>query len=140
MSTRLDQMEALFKALGDATRLRILGLLVNGEICVCHIYESLKIPQSKASRHLAYLRRSGLVETRRAGLWVHYRLAQTADPVVGAVADAVRRALTTVDTVQKDTNRLRGRGVPCCASAGEVPATATRTPEAAPVTVTRSRP
>lgn len=119
MSTRLVQMEALFKALGDVTRLRILGLLVNGEVCVCHIYESLKIPQSKASRHLAYLRRSELVETRRAGLWVYYRLAESADPVVGEVADAVRRALTAVDTVQRDANRLRGRGVPCCVSPPE---------------------
>ena len=67
-------METLFKALADATRLRILGLLLTGEVCVCHIHESLKIPQPKASRHLAYLRRAGLVETRREGLWVHYRL------------------------------------------------------------------
>ena len=67
-------METLFKALADATRLRILGLLLTGEVCVCHIHESLKIPQPKASRHLAYLRRAGLVETRRDGLWIHYRL------------------------------------------------------------------
>ena len=65
MIKKLVEMETLFKALGDATRLRILGLLLTGEICVCDIHESLKIPQPKASRHLAYLRRSGLVETRR---------------------------------------------------------------------------
>ena len=74
MTKQLVQMESLFKALADATRLRILGLLLAGEVCVCDIHESLKIPQSKASRHLAYLRRSGLVETRREGLWIHYRM------------------------------------------------------------------
>ena len=52
-------MERLFKALADATRLRILGSLLTGEVCVCHIHESLKTPQPKASRHLAYLRRAG---------------------------------------------------------------------------------
>src|SRR3954454_23502845 len=71
MSKQLIQMEELFKALGDTTRLRILGLLLTGEVCVCDIHQSLKIPQSKTSRHLAYLRKSGLVETRRSGLWIH---------------------------------------------------------------------
>ena len=80
MNKTLDDMETLFKALADATRLRILGLLLTGEVCVCHIHESLKIPQPKASRHLAYLRKAGLVDTRRDGLWVHYRMASLADP------------------------------------------------------------
>ena len=83
MAKQLNQMEGLFKALADATRLRILGLLLTGEVCVCDIHESLKIPQPKASRHLAYLRRSGLVETRREGLWVHYRLGKLDDPGAG---------------------------------------------------------
>ena len=64
MPKHLSDMETLFKALADATRLRILGLLLTGEVCVCHIHESLKIPQPKASRHLAYLRR-GRVWSRR---------------------------------------------------------------------------
>src|SRR6476661_10204195 len=94
MRTQLQQMETLFKALADETRLRILGLLLTGEVCVCDIHESLKIPQSKTSRHLAYLRRSGLVETRRDGLWIHYRLTLPANPVIAAVQTAVRHALT----------------------------------------------
>ena len=115
MATRqLSELEALFRALGDETRLRILGLLLAGEVCVCDIYESLKIPQPKASRHLAYLRRSGLVETRRQGLWIHYRLANSSDPVIAAVRDAVRHALTHVETVRKDGERLRKR-TGCCA-------------------------
>src|SRR3989442_1945195 len=90
MAKQLPEMEQLFKALADATRLRILGLLLTGEVCVCHIHESLRIPQPKASRHLAYLRRAGLVDTRRDGLWVHYRMASLTDPVLGAIGGAGR--------------------------------------------------
>src|SRR4051794_21557847 len=93
MAKPATEMEALFKALADETRLRILGLLLTGEVCVCDIHESLKIPQSKASRHLAYLRRSGLVDTRRSGLWIHYRLGRLPDPVLMGIVDAVRHAL-----------------------------------------------
>src|SRR5258708_3900939 len=100
MAKQLVEMESLFKALAAATRRRILGLLLAGEVCVCDIHESLKIPQSKASRHLAYLRRSGLVETRRDGLWIHYRLGKLADPVLATIGDAVRHALTHIDTVR----------------------------------------
>lgn len=109
MAEPLAQMEGLFKALADATRLRILGLLLAGEVCVCDIHESLRIPQSKASRHLAYLRRSGLVETRREGLWIHYRMGRLADPVLAAISDAVRHALTHMETVRRDGERLRKR-------------------------------
>src|SRR5437762_8178737 len=102
MSEPLSNMEGLFKALADATRLRILGLLLTGEVCVCHIHESLKVSQPKASRHLAYLRRAGLVETRKKGLWVYYRLADVSDPVVTAVKQAVTHALGHVPGVQRD--------------------------------------
>jgi ArsR family transcriptional regulator len=130
MAKHLSDMEGLFKALADATRLRILGLLLTGEVCVCHIHESLKIPQPKASRHLSYLRRAGLVDARRDGLWVHYRLATLSDPVAAALGDAVRHALTHVDAVQRDGKRLQTRtgcrvpgpqrraGLPCCAGTG----------------------
>jgi ArsR family transcriptional regulator len=114
MTKPLAQLETLFQALGDETRLRILGLLLTGEVCVCDIHESLKIPQPKASRHLAYLRRSGLVETRREGLWVRYRVATPSDPVIRAVHDAVRHALTHVDSVHRDASRLQKRNG-CCA-------------------------
>src|SRR5882762_867808 len=107
MARQLIEMESLFKALADATRLRILGLLLTGEVCVCDIHESLKIPQPKASRHLAYLRRAGLVETRREGLWIHYRLGQFADPVLAAISEAVCHALTHIDTVHRDGGRLQ---------------------------------
>jgi len=66
----------LFKALADETRLRILGLLREGELCVCDVMKVLELPQSKVSRHLAYLRNAGLVTGRREGVWMHYRLTQ----------------------------------------------------------------
>ena len=109
----LSEMERIFKALADPTRLRILGLLLTGEVCVCHMHESLRIPQSKASRHLAYLRRSGLVQTRRDGLWVHYRLARLADPTLEAVRQAIAHALGHLDVVAKDAHRLEKK-TGCC--------------------------
>jgi ArsR family transcriptional regulator len=141
MNKQLVQLESLFKALADATRLRILGLLLAGEVCVCDIHESLKIPQPKASRHLAYLRKSGLVETRREGLWIHYRLASAIDPVVQAVADAVRHALTHIDTVKRDGERLKTRTGCCVPSPKDVEASALAccAPEPAPLRVHRRR-
>jgi ArsR family transcriptional regulator len=120
MSKPLSEMETLFKALADATRLRILGLLLTGEVCVCHIHESLKIPQPKASRHLAYLRRAGLVEARRDGLWMHYRIAPLANPVVAAIGDAVRHALAHTDIVHRDAERLQKRTGCCVPAPGRV--------------------
>jgi ArsR family transcriptional regulator, arsenate/arsenite/antimonite-responsive transcriptional repressor len=134
MAKQLSEMEALFKALADATRLRILGLLLAGEVCVCDIHESLKIPQSKASRHLAYLRKSGLVETRREGLWVRYRLGTFADPVLAAIGDAVRHALTHVEIVHRDAGRLQKRTGCCLPNPGDV----ARLPCCAPQTVSAS--
>lgn len=113
MDRQISDVERLFQALGDETRLRILGLLLTGEVCVCDIHESLRVPQPKVSRHLAYLRKAGLVETRRAGLWVHYRLAETADPVVSTIRQAVSHSLTHLETVRRDAERLRKR-TGCC--------------------------
>src|SRR5881392_3473524 len=118
MSKHVSEMESLLKALADETRLRILGLLLTGEVCVCDIHESLKIPQSKASRHLAYLRKAGLVDARREGLWMHYRLASLPDPVLRAIADTVRHALMHLETVGKDADRLRKK-TGCCLPAME---------------------
>ena len=127
MDKRLQKIETVFKALADTTRLRILGLLLTGEVCVCHIHESLRIPQPKASRHLAYLRKAGLVDVRREGLWMHYRLADLSDPTLHAIGDTVRHALTHLETMHKDAARLQkktgcclpageSRGLPCCAA------------------------
>jgi len=64
----------LFKALGDPTRLRIVKLLEGGELCVCQLTAALRMGQSRISRHLSILKQAGLIEDRRAGKWVHYRL------------------------------------------------------------------
>jgi ArsR family transcriptional regulator len=123
---RLDSLETVFKALADRTRLRIIGLLVNGEVCVCHIHDSLGIPQPTASRHLAYLRRSGLVAARKDGLWVHYRLANLGDPVLETVLSAVAHAVGHASMTARDRRRLARRVPPaltpllpvkgCCAT------------------------
>jgi ArsR family transcriptional regulator, arsenate/arsenite/antimonite-responsive transcriptional repressor len=69
------QLKAIFRALSDRTRLRILNLLGGGELCVCHIVTVLNLPQPTVSRHLSYLRKTGLVVSRKDGLWSYYRLA-----------------------------------------------------------------
>jgi ArsR family transcriptional regulator len=71
----------LFKALADETRLRILALLAEGELCVCDLMATLDLPQSTISRHLAYLRNAGLVEDRRQGVWMYYRLTAEGEPL-----------------------------------------------------------
>ena len=103
----LQALTDVYAALADSTRLRILALLGEEEICVCHIHASLDVPQPTASRHLAYLRKSGLVETRRAGVWMHYRLAKIDNPVIAAVVKAARHALTHTTVTAKDERRLQ---------------------------------
>src|SRR6187399_2242391 len=86
----IDELEHVFKALADRTRLRILALLGNNEVCVCHLHDSLGLPQPTVSRHLAYLRKSGLVAARRDGVWMHYQVSGALSPLVqGIVAAAV---------------------------------------------------
>jgi len=83
-------MELFFQALGDKTRLRLLNLMGEQEICVCYFVEILEQGQPKISRHLAYLRRAGIVEPRREGRWMHYRIVMPSD--IGA-AQVLRNAL-----------------------------------------------
>jgi ArsR family transcriptional regulator len=97
--TSLASLEVLFKALADQTRLRILALLARGEICVCDIHETLRIPQPRASRHLAYLRKAGLVCDRKDGLWVHYRLAPQDDALLKTLLDGVLHCMGHVPGV-----------------------------------------
>ncbi len=104
---------SLYQALADSTRLRILAILTqhtpeqpHSELCVCHIHDSLGVSQPTASRHLAYLRKAGLVEARRQGVWMHYRVVRPADPVVASVFDAALHALGHADSTAKDRARL----------------------------------
>ena len=103
----LEVLTAVYAALADPTRLRILSLLGDDEVCVCHLHASLDVPQPTASRHLAYLRKAGLVEARREGSWMHYRLSPIANPVVAAVVTSARHALTHSEVSVRDERRLR---------------------------------
>jgi ArsR family transcriptional regulator len=103
---RLTTLGDAFKAFADPTRLRILGLLAGGEICVCNIHECLGISQPAASRHLAYLRRKRLVAARKDGLWVHYKLAALDEPVMRVLMSAVTHVLSHCDAIGKDREKL----------------------------------
>ena len=107
-SRHVATLEQFFRALGDDTRLRILALVASGETCVCDIHGALGIPQPTASRHLAYLRRAGLVATRREGFWIHYRLAVPDDPAVASVLRSTLDALGSTRGIATDRRRLSG--------------------------------
>lgn len=132
MDKQLTNLGRVFHALGDPTRLRILGLLLGGEVCVCHIHESLGIPQSKASRHLAYLRRTGLVDGRKQGLWVYYRLADSPDTLIRTIREVVTHTLGHVNTVRRDAARLERKTGCCIPAAADAPALACCAPENPP--------
>lgn len=83
--------DRLIQAFTEPTRLRLMALLLDGETCVCDLTAALQIPQPTASRHLAHLRRVGLVRVRKDGLWSHYSLA----PADGAVHTSLLATLTT---------------------------------------------
>jgi ArsR family transcriptional regulator len=103
----VDELEGLFKALADKTRLRILALLGNNEVCVCHIHDSLGLPQPTVSRHLAYLRKSGLVAVRRDGVWMHYQVSRSLNPVVQRVVGAAVDALQQVSATAQDRKQFQ---------------------------------
>jgi ArsR family transcriptional regulator len=103
----MEQLEEVCKALADRTRLRILALLGNNEVCVCHIHDTLGLPQPTVSRHLAYLRRSGLVTARRDGVWMHYRVSSALEPVAQTVVNAAIDALAEVPTANQDRRQFK---------------------------------
>jgi ArsR family transcriptional regulator, arsenate/arsenite/antimonite-responsive transcriptional repressor len=101
----------LFSALADPTRLRLLNLMNGREVCVCYFVEILKEGQPKISRHLAYLRRAGIVEARRDGKWMHYRIARPDDTRAAAILDATLKSFMTDLNMKADLVRL---GRACC--------------------------
>lgn len=104
--SNVHEIELVFRALADQTRLRLLNLIGDDEVCVCFLVEGLKTTQPKISRHLAYLRRAGIVASRREGKWMHYRLAQPADPYAAGLLTAVREWLANEPQMQSDRGRL----------------------------------
>lgn len=104
--TRTPDLESLFRALADRTRLRLLNLMGDDEVCVCYFVEVLRTNQPKISRHLAYLRRAGVVGARREGKWMHYRIVEPADERAARVLADVRRWLTEEPEMRRDRERL----------------------------------
>src|SRR5689334_25169177 len=99
-------MELFFRALADRTRLRLINLMSRGEVCVCFFVEILKTNQPKISRHLAYLRRAGIVDARREGQWMHYRIVEPADADAARVLKDVMSWLANDSEMQRDRQRL----------------------------------
>jgi len=110
-NTTMDKPNQLFKAFSDETRLRILNLLAQRDHCVCEFQEILRVPQPRVSRHLAYLRRSGLVQERKCGRWVMYGLAPARDAIHETLLHCLKTCFCNIDSLRRD--RERGRKLPC---------------------------
>lgn len=105
MSKGFD-MPLFFQALADKTRLRLINLMGADEVCVCFFVEVLRAQQPKISRHLAYLRKAGVVAARREGKWMHYRIVEPSDPHAARVFKEVRAWLAADKEMQRDRARL----------------------------------
>jgi ArsR family transcriptional regulator, arsenate/arsenite/antimonite-responsive transcriptional repressor len=99
-------IERFFRALADRTRLRILNLLGADEVCVCFLSEILRTNQPSISRHLAYLKRAGIVGARREGKWMHYRIVTPPDPYAASFLSDVRAWLAQDKAMQRDRKQL----------------------------------
>ncbi len=102
-------LSRLFRALGDETRLRIVALLAHGELCVCHLETALELSQPNVSRQLGVLRAAGVVDRRRDGTWVYYRLVAQAHAGVDQVLAALTSRFAAARVVRADHVRLRKR-------------------------------
>lgn len=112
---RISRVDGMFRAFSDRTRLRILHLLLPGELCVCEIVDTLELPQPKISRHLAYLRRTRLVLARKEGLWNYYRLAPAKSAFHEKLLECLATCFREVPELAQDAERLkRGFGRKCC--------------------------
>jgi ArsR family transcriptional regulator, arsenate/arsenite/antimonite-responsive transcriptional repressor len=105
-------LAGLFAALADVTRLRLLNLMNGREVCVCYFVEILGQGQPKISRHLAYLRRAGLVTARREGKWMHYRIVPQSDAASASILAALLSSLGNDKQMQADNTKLERA---CCA-------------------------
>lgn len=112
---KTSQVDLMFRAFSDRTRLRILHLLRSGETCVCDLVDVLGVPQPKVSRHLAYLRRAGLVVARRDGLWMHYALAGAKSEFHKSLLNCLTCCFQSVPELKEDAERL-GRSSSSCST------------------------
>jgi len=102
----MRDLALFFAALSDGTRLRLLSLIREREVCVCHLQDVLNTNQPKISRHLAYLKRAGLVAARREGKWTHYRLKKQQGDMQKILSQTLVR-LERDSQVRKDFQRLK---------------------------------
>jgi ArsR family transcriptional regulator len=105
----MKEFVGLFKALSDETRLRILRLLLEGELCICDLMEVLELPQSRVSRHMAYLKHSGLVNDRREGVWIYYSLREPQSKVHEYQMRCIRDCFEEHEVSKRDFQRLKSR-------------------------------
>ena len=113
---KIDRVDVMFRAFSDRTRLRLLNMLRTGETCVCDLVEVLDVPQPKVSRHLAYLRKAGLVLARKEGLWMHYRLTGATSDFHRSLLNCLSCCFKAVPELAQDIERLgRDKGA-CCGS------------------------
>src|SRR3954468_13652559 len=110
-SKPLEKVEDLMQALADSTRLRLLSMMRDQEICVCYFTAVLDAPQPTVSRHLSYLRSKGLVEARREGKWMHYRLGKPAEKALSQALNKILEAAAEDPQIQADNKRLKSA---CC--------------------------
>lgn len=96
----------MFRAFSDRTRLRLLNMLRSGETCVCDLVAVLGVPQPKVSRHLAYLRRAGLVVARKEGLWMHYRLAPAHSAFHKSLLNCLAHCFGALPELAEDAQKL----------------------------------
>ena len=106
MTKTSEELEILFQALGDRTRLRLLNLMSAGEVCVCFFVEALDEPQPKISRHLAFLRKAGLVSARRDAKWMHYSIAMPAHEAARKIFSRTLATLSDDPEMQRDRASL----------------------------------
>jgi len=121
LSTRpKNAVNLIFRAFSDRTRLRILSILTQGEHCVGDLVEILKVPQPKVSRHLAYLRKTGLVETREQGLWNFYRLAPARVPFHRKMLECLSACYSDVPEIARDAQKTKDlkKSGGCCPDTG----------------------
>lgn len=97
----------LFRALADETRVRIVALLAHGELCVCHIEKALELSQPNVSRHLGILRMAGIVDARRDGTWVYYRLAEQENEAVQEMLATLTKSFGAERAIRVDHAKLR---------------------------------
>lgn len=100
------ELDKFFAALADRTRLRLLNLMREGEVCVCFIAETLGTNNPKVSRHLSYLKRAGLVNGRRDGKWTHYSISPPTDPDAAQMFAALLKTFENDDEMRKDKANL----------------------------------